>query len=179
MDRSPSDSGVGGSGRRAVPSTIKVLVALDESAVSMRAAQEAVRLFSGRGVQFLVISVAREPVPWVPVGGFGLVSVPPPGWEDAARGLDETEITERATAAGANPAKVITDVGDAVECICAAAEEHDVDAVVVGGHDKGFLQRLLEPSVSAGVVRGTHRPVLVVSGTPPEKQRSSASFRAH
>jgi nucleotide-binding universal stress UspA family protein len=152
-------------------------VALDESAVSMRAAQEAVRLFSGRDVQFLVISVAREPVPWVPVGGFGLVSVPPPGWEDAAPSLDETEIAERATEAGASPARVITEVGDAVECICAAAEEHDVDVVVVGGHDKGFLQRLLEPSVSAGVVRGTHRPVLVVSGTPPEKPAKSARLR--
>ncbi len=116
-------------------------------------------------------------MPWVPVGGFGLVSVPPPGWEDAARALDETEITERATEAGAKPAKVITDVGDAVECICAAAEEHDVDVVVVGAHDKGFLRRLLEPSVSAGVVRGTHRPVLVVSGTPPEKRTKAARLR--
>ncbi len=168
MDRSDSDSSVGGSSRTAVPSTIKVLVALDESAVSMRAAQEAVRLFSGRDVQFLVISVAREPAPWVPVGGFGLVSVPPPGWEDAARALDEPEIVERAKEAGASPAEVITEVGDTVECICAAAEEHDVDVVVVGGHDKGFLRRLLEPSVSAGVVRGTHRPVLVVSGAPPQ-----------
>ncbi|MGH9009632.1 MAG: universal stress protein [Acidimicrobiia bacterium] len=169
MDRSRSGTSVGISSRTAAHSKIRVLVALDESAVSMRAAQEAVRLFSGREAEFLVISVAREPAPWVPVGGFGLVSVPPPGWEDAARALDETEVAERAKEAGATPAEVFTEVGDAIECICAAAEEHDVDVVVVGGHDKGFLRRLLEPSVSAGVVRGTHRPVLVVSGTPPDQ----------
>ena len=50
----------------------------------------------------------------------------------------------------------------------AAAEEHDVDVVVVGSHDRGMLSRLLDPSVAAGVVRGTYRPVLVVSGHSPE-----------
>jgi nucleotide-binding universal stress UspA family protein len=169
MDRSRSGSSAGMSSRAAALSKIRVLVALDESAVSRRAAEEAARLFSGGDAEFLMISVARGPAPWVPVGGFGLVSVPPPGWEDAARALDETEIEQRAREAGATPAEVFTEVGDAVECICTAAEEHDVDVVVVGGHNKGFLRRLLDPSVSAGVVRGTHRPVLVVSGAPPEQ----------
>lgn len=141
----------------------RVLLALDESPVSFRAAQEAALLFSGEDDEFLVISVARIPVPWVPVG-FGTVGVLPPGWEQLAVSPEETDVTRRAEEAGAEPVEVLTEVGDPVECICAAAEEYDVDVVVVGAHDKGFLARLFQPSVSAEVIRGTDRPVLVVSG---------------
>jgi len=41
---------------------------------------------------------------------------------------------------------------------------HRIDIIVVGSHDKSALRRLFDPSVAAGVVRGTDVPVLVVSG---------------
>ena len=106
----------------------------------------------------------------MPVGGFGVVSLQLPSWdaEDVAR-LTEANLQQRAADAGANPAEILTPLGDPVECICVATEKHDIDAVVVGGHDKGFLNRLFDPSVSAGVVRGMHRPVLEVSGTGPDR----------
>jgi nucleotide-binding universal stress UspA family protein len=148
---------------------IRVLLALDESVASFRAAREGVRLF-GPDAEFLVISVARMPTPWVPVAGFGVVSLQLPSWDAKELvGLTEADLQQRAADAGTDPAEILTPLGDPVECICAAAEEHDVDAVVVGAHDKGFLTRLFDPSVSAGVVRGTHRPVLVVSGTGPDR----------
>ena len=75
---------------------MKILIALDESPVSARAAREAVRLFSGQD-----------------------------------------------------------------------AEDNEVDVIVVGSHDKSVLRRLVDPSVAAGIVRETYRPVLVVSGEPP------------
>ncbi len=146
---------------------LRVLLALDESPISRRAAREAVRLF-GADAEFLVINVARIPLPWVPLSGFGVVSAPLPGWGVADLALpDESDVAERAVEAGAEPAEVLTPIGDPVASICDAADEHDVDVVVVGGHDRGFLARLFDPSVSAGVVRGTYRPVLVVSGDVP------------
>ena len=148
---------------------IRVLLALDESVASFRAAREAARLFRA-DAEFLVINVAQLPAPWLPLGGFGVVSMPLPSWDvDDVQLPSEADLLQRAGEAGASPAEVLTPVGDPVECICAAAEEHDVDVVVVGGHDKGFLTRLFDPSVSAAVVRGTHRPVLVVSGTGPDR----------
>ena len=148
---------------------IRVLLALDESVASFRAAREAARLFR-TDAEYLVVNVAQVPVPWVPVGGFGVVSVPLPAWDADDLGLfTKADLRQRAGEAGADPSEVLTPLGDPVECICAAAEDHDVDVVVVGGHDKGFLSRLFDPSVSAGVVRGTHRPVLVVSGTGPDR----------
>jgi nucleotide-binding universal stress UspA family protein len=143
---------------------MKVLVALDDSTISLRAAREAVRLFPG--AEFLVVNVNRRPVPWLAPGPFGatyatsFVDLPPVG-------LDDEALAERAHASGIDDPETITTVGEPASAICDAAEEHDVDVVVIGSHDKGVLGRLLHPSIAHAVVSGTHRPVLVVSGRPP------------
>lgn len=147
---------------------MKVLIALDESAASLRAARVAVGLFPSADAEFLVINVSRVSPPWgYPIGGFGAVGLIP-GYELLEPpDLVESELAERAEKAGVENPQLLTDLGDPADCICAAAEEHDVAVVVVGSHDKGVLARLLDPSVAAGVIRGTHRPVLVVSGEAP------------
>jgi len=147
---------------------VKVLVALDGSPVSMHAAREAVRLFESTDAEFLVINVARIPTLWIYPAGFGGVAAMPPLELQQLAEPSESDVAATAARVGIDDAEVLTDVGDPVGCICAAAEDHDVDVVVVGSHDRGVLSRLLYPSVAAGVVRGTYRPVLVVSGTPPE-----------
>ncbi|MBA3652638.1 MAG: universal stress protein [Actinobacteria bacterium] len=145
---------------------MRILVALDESAVSARAAREAVRLFGTSGAEFLVINVARTPNTSLYPTDFGAVAPMP---HDAAYLSDQAELHAAALAdqVGLADAEVITDLGDPASSICDAADAHNVDVVVVGSHDRGVIGRLLEPSVAAGVVRGTHRPVLVVSGSPP------------
>lgn len=152
---------------------MKVLIALDASPVSARAAQEAIRLFAGCDADFLVIDVAGVQVPWVPGMDHGLVSAMPPDprWLESMAeqesGQSEVLLAERAELVGVPDPEVIATAGDVVTMICAAAEEHQVDVIVVGSHDKSALRRLFDPSVAAGVVRDTYRPVLVVSGTPP------------
>ncbi|MEZ5412164.1 MAG: universal stress protein [Acidimicrobiales bacterium] len=145
---------------------MKILIALDESEISLRAAQEAHRLFPHG--EFLVVNVGHQSVPWLAVSEYGMVY---PG--DAAYliddGLDDTELTALAEAAGLEPVDMMTAVGDPADVICQAAETHNADVVVVGSHDKGVLRRLLDPSVAQAVVQGTYRPVLVVSGTPPSE----------
>lgn len=143
---------------------MKVLIALDESSVSLRGAREARRLFPH--AEFLVLNVTRHVVPWVPAGPFGAV-YPVTFNELAAAELTVDELAERADSAGVGDAEVISARGDPAHTICEAAESHDVDVVVVGSHDKGVLRRLLDPSVAQAVVQGTYRPVLVVSGAPP------------
>jgi len=143
---------------------VKVLIALDESAVSIRAAREAHRLFP-QG-EFLVVNVGRRRVPWLAGGEYGVV-YPADTAYFVNDGLDDSELTALAEAAGLEPVDVLTAFGDPADVICDAAERHDADVVVVGSHDKGVLRRLIEPSVAQAVVQGTYRPVLVVSGTPP------------
>jgi nucleotide-binding universal stress UspA family protein len=144
----------------------KLLVALDESPISFRAAREAARLFPD--AEMLVVNVTRSFVPWVTHVEFGAVypTTPP---ELLAPAFDEDQLAARAEEAGLDSAEVLVLEGDPAGAICAAAEQHDVDVVVVGSHDKGVLRRLIDPSVAHAVVQGTFRPVLVVSGTAPDQ----------
>ena len=148
---------------------MKILIALDESPVSSRAAREAARLFSGSETQFLVINVAAVPAPWVGGAGFGAVAPLEidPSWLEDEEIEIEADLMTLAQAAGVSDPKIVVAAGDPVTHICAAADEHNVDVIVVGSHDKTALRRLFDPSVSAGVVRESYRPVLVVSGKPP------------
>jgi nucleotide-binding universal stress UspA family protein len=83
-------------------------------------------------------------------------------------GLHDDELGTLATEAGLESAEVLTVEGvDAAQAICVAAEEHNVDVIVVGAHDRGILDRLLNPSVSHAVLEGTDRPVLVVTERRP------------
>jgi nucleotide-binding universal stress UspA family protein len=140
---------------------VRILIALDESLISLRAAREAGRLFGD--AEYMVVNVTRHAVPWVAAGAFGTV-YPVPLTELRPSRLDEDELRTLAEQAGIHAAEVLPEFGDPASAICDAAEEHDVDVVVVGSHDKGVLRRLIDPSVAQAVVRGTDRPVLVVSG---------------
>ncbi|MDH4171902.1 MAG: universal stress protein [Acidimicrobiia bacterium] len=147
---------------------MRVLIALDESAVSVRAAREASRLFAGEDTEFLVISVSRLPLLWAGTAGYGMVAALPMDSAvlEAAQET-EAELSARAEAAGVKDPVAHTGLGDPVDVICRAAEEHDVDVIVVGSHDKSALRRLFDPSVAVGVARATYRPVLIISGEPP------------
>lgn len=149
---------------------MRVLIALDESPVSARAARVAARLFSATNAQFLVINVARFPTTWSAGAEFGVVAplALDARWLEPAEEAEEA-LLARAEAAGVPDPEAISTTGDVVPLITAAADEHDADVIVVGSHDKTALRRLIDPSVAAGVVRATYRPVLVVSGTPPSE----------
>jgi nucleotide-binding universal stress UspA family protein len=149
---------------------MKVLVALDESPVSTRAARSAVSLFSRvPDAEFLVINVAAVPTAWAGGVGYGWVGpmMIDPRWLDqpAEAGEDEERrLVAAAEREGVPDPEPVLRSGDPVAEICAAAEEVGADVIVVGSHDKSALQRIFDPSIASAVVRGTARPVLVVSG---------------
>lgn len=164
---------------------MKVLIALDESPVSARAARVAARLFGPvPDAEFLVVNVAAVPAAWTSGIGYGVVEplAIDPRWL-APEGLDDDEraLTAQADAeaAGVPDPEVIVRSGDPVRQICAAAEEHAVDVIVVGSHDRTALRRLFDPSVAAAVVRDTYVPVLVVSGNPPAAPGSKERTDEH
>ena len=150
-----------------------MLIALDDSPVSARAARVAVGLFAGRpDTDFLVINVSRVPTVWGGGVSYGFVAplMMDPRWLDAGpeQAADaERQLLDDATAAGVPHPEALVGRGDPVHEICAAAAAHEVDVIVVGSHDKSALRRLIDPSVAAGVVRDTYLPVMVVSGSPP------------
>ena len=149
----------------------KVLIALDDSPISLRAAREAARLFPA--AEFLVVNVTSRVVPWI-AGDFGAV-YPAILADMPAIGLDDEQLAAQADALGLEDVTVLPLEGAPAAAICEAAEANDVDVVVVGSHDKSILRRLLDPSIAQAVVQGTYRPVLVVSGTPPAPEELAAA----
>lgn len=143
---------------------MRVLVAMDESPATQRAVSEAARLFGPLDPEFLVIRVSRygvfdelEPLP--------PLDSPPTWqqWEHEERARREAAVA-LAQDAGLTDATVIVETGDPAGAICAAAEGHHVDVVVIGDENRNLIQRLFTPPVSSAVVRGTSIPVLVVTG---------------
>ncbi len=159
-----------------------VLVAIDDSDASRRVADFVNRFFErSPDLDLIGVNVGQLEVAWVPAaipwGGmyaWPVATYPPTGAVPAtaaAEGepsIDEQnaaarrEAQERAAAAGLRDARATGEVGDPAEVILAAAEERDVDLIVMGTNHKGLLQRFLSPSVSREVLRQSDRPVLVV-----------------
>ncbi len=123
-----------------------------------------------------MVKVTEVSMPWVAgaeFGSFGMV-YPATVAELAMEHPDPAELSALAQTVGLDDAALLNPTGDPASAICAAAEAHDVDVVVVGSHDRGVLRRLIDPSVAQAVVQGTYRPVLVVSGEPPSPTESSS-----
>lgn len=154
-----------------------VLLAVDETEGSRRAAEFVERFFGGTDVTISAVNVARAPITWGPQGPYGWVPPAPYGgvygWPWAATPGGSAAVDDAVTrrvgdaeavaAAQAPPgARVDVAFGDPAEAIAIAAETHDADVIVVGSNDKNLLQRLFGRSVSEDLVRDAPRPVLVV-----------------
>lgn len=149
----------------------KVLIAVDSSDTSIRAARTAHNLF-GDDAEYTVVSVAPlDPVIWgedtlawgTP---YSMVRPPMGSLLDLPRVTTMIEQAAQiarnvADSADVSGARAVGDDGDPVEAILAAASAYEVDVIVVGSHDRGWFTRLLSPSTASAVVRRADLPVLV------------------
>lgn len=146
----------------------RILVAVDESPASRRAAAFVDGFFKGDDVSIVAVNVARTPVEWMPPAPYGGVYAWPAGRLGDGSVLDDAlareEARGEAVAASQAPRDANIEVvfGETVEAIERAAEDENADLIVVGSNDKGFLQRLFGGSVSERLARESSRPVLVV-----------------
>lgn len=141
---------------------MKVLIAVDDSPTSAAAAATATELFGADRAEYLAIRVSPMPGAWGAAQPYGIaVPLTMPVWFEPPA-TDVGDLEDQARDAGIPDAEVVVDQGDPVQRIVQAAEEHDVDVIVVGSRQRGLLSRLIEPSVAQGVVQSATRPVLVV-----------------
>jgi nucleotide-binding universal stress UspA family protein len=146
----------------------KILLAVDETDASRRAVSFVEEMFDEQTVSLTAVNVARTPVEWMPATPYGTVTAWPyaPGTETT--GIDSAfarqEAVSQEVAGRQVPPGTTIEVafGDAAEAIVMAADDIGADLIVVGSHEKGFLERLFRGSVSEEVVRKAPRPVLVV-----------------
>ncbi len=162
----------------------KILIAVDDSETSVRAAHCAHELF-GDDAQYTVLCVATSiPVMWgefamgsgmaYPLavapggytGGVPFVVSDPVTHDDSGKVVTAVDIAEKtaidvATDAAIPSPRTIGEQGDPALAIVEAARKYEVDVIVVGSHDRGWFSRLLSGSVATAVVRSSEIPVLV------------------
>ena len=95
------------------------------------------------------------------------LNIDAPDWEQrgAAAVVAEQRHVESLLADAPVPWSYEACHGDPAKVLCSAAEEHDALLIVVGSRGEGLrraLGRLMDPSISHGVIQRQHRPVLVV-----------------
>jgi nucleotide-binding universal stress UspA family protein len=145
-----------------------ILLAVDESDGARRAADFVERLFEDERVSVTAVNVAA-PVRRVAPACDVIFMSPWPAASRADSAAMEEALGGEEVVAGAAAllqAPEADDVrvvfGEPVSAICRLAEAEDVDLIVVGANERGWLRRLLHRSVSRAVVRRARRPVLVV-----------------
>jgi len=132
---------------------MRVLFAYDGSAYAKRALRYAKRF--GAGTEVSVITVAQVLIEAPRTGEF---EDPTHDTREAQRQLEDAR---RILAEDGVEAEYVTAVGNPAAEIIAAAEERDVDLIVVGHRGRSAISRFIEGSVSDRVVRHASCDVLV------------------
>jgi nucleotide-binding universal stress UspA family protein len=148
----------------------RILVAVDGSESSFRAARVAVRLAKRNEADLLVVSVIQRPAhafmptrsmisPGVPVAGlqdyYKYASKDAQGWID--------KVASIARPLGVKVRKnVLKGAASVVRSLTDYASSQEVDLIVVGRRGSGGFKRLMLGSVSSGVVNHAASSVLVV-----------------
>lgn len=143
----------------------KILVAIDGSPQSDKAAEEAVRLAMASGKRFRskVFAIMVLPGSKSPSFTDFFPSVPATeqaDWEQKRQRI--FYVVEKAAAEAEVPLKNIIAYGDPIEEILGFAEEEEVDAIVIGSSGKGKVKRTFLGSVSSRVAMQAHCSVYIV-----------------
>lgn len=145
----------------------KILVAIDGSPLSDKAAEEAVRMAAGNPSQFKSKIFAMLVLPNVPRSTFTDFVPPPPitetkEWEDLRERVFYV-IEKDAKEAGV-PLEIRVVYGDPAEELIGFAENEQIDVIVIGSSGKGFIKRKLLGSVSNKVAKNAPCSVYIVRG---------------
>jgi nucleotide-binding universal stress UspA family protein len=145
----------------------KILVAIDGSPLSDKAAEEAVRMAAGNPSQFKSRICAILVLPNSPRNTFTDFVPSRPitetdDWEELRQRI--FYVIEKNAAEAGIPLEIKVAYGDPADELMNFATKNEVDVIVIGSTGKGFLKRKLMGSVSDKVVRHAKCSVYVVRG---------------
>ena len=145
----------------------KILVAIDGSPLSDKAAEEAVRLAAGNPSQFKSKVYGLLVLPNAPRNTF-TDFVPAKPITEQAQWAELKErvfyVVEKIAAEEEVPLEIAVVYGNPADELVHFAEKEGIDVIVIGSTGKGFLKRKLLGSVSHKVVRDAKCSVYVVRG---------------
>ncbi|HEY5974844.1 MAG TPA: universal stress protein [Geobacteraceae bacterium] len=145
----------------------KLLVAIDGSPLSDKAAEEAVRMAAGNPSQFKSKIYAMLVLPNAPRTTFTDFVPPKPiteteQWQELREKI--FYVVEKNAADAQVPLDIKVAYGDPADELINFAEREEIDVIVIGSTGKGFLKRKVLGSVSDKVVRHAKCSVYVVRG---------------
>lgn len=145
----------------------KILVAIDGSPMSDKAAEEAVRLAAWNPSKAKSTIYALLVLPNAPTSTFTDFVPSPPiterkEWEEKRKKIFYV-IEKNCTDQGV-PLEIKVVYGDPADELISFAEKENIDVIVVGSSGKGFLKRKLLGSVSQKVVEQARCSVYIVKG---------------
>lgn len=145
----------------------KILVAIDGSPLSDKAAEEAVRLAAGIPSQFKSKVYGLLVLPNAPRNTFTDFLPAKPITENKEWGELKERIfyvVEKMAAEAGVPLETGVAYGDPADELIRYAQKEEIDVIVIGSTGKGFLKRKLLGSVSHKVVQNAKCSVYVVRG---------------
>ena len=153
---------------------MNVLIAVDDPATGAETIEHTYALF-GEHADYSVVCVGEVGSFTHPVTPLGIQPalmwvLPGDAPIDAATEIAEDAIAAAAAVSG-DEVTVISDAGPPGPVICSIAEKRATDVVVVGSHERGWLSRLLTPSVSHHLIDHAPCDVMVVRGADLDDDR--------
>lgn len=149
----------------------RIMAAIDGSSIAMRAADEAARMAESQGAGLILVYVIEYPHIYVQDRGYDPAPVTEALLDDARRALSRAESPARDRHVEFR--SVLINDRDCADSVATqlqrAAEQCNVDLVVLGTHGRGGVKRLLLGSVAEAFLRASRRPVLLVPGRPEAK----------
>jgi nucleotide-binding universal stress UspA family protein len=161
----------------------RIIVGYDGSQEAERALERAAELGQALGARLIVVSIERVPwlgetVPEVEPAEMPVAAVPPgpvatgaptplplpqgPRPEPKELARHQLERARMTLTRKRVEAEYVAELGDAAERLLALAQERDVDLIVVGSREHGFLDRLLGRHVDEAVAAQAGCDVLLV-----------------
>lgn len=135
---------------------MKILVAYDDTDAAKRALERAADIAEKWSGELSVVSVSAV------AASAAARSIGSDPTDTTAEHLQELGAARTYLEGRGQSASYIEATGHVADAIIAAADEHDVDLIVIGTRDIGTVQRLLGASVSDSVSRNASCDVLIV-----------------
>jgi len=145
----------------------KILVAIDGSPQSDKAAEEAVRMAEGNRSQFKSCVYAMLVLPNAPTSTYtDFVPTAPvtetEKWDELRRRI--FYVVEKCASENNVPLEMIVEYGEPADKMIEFAKRERVDVIVIGSSGKGFIQRRIKGSVSHRVATNAECSVYIVRG---------------
>ena len=145
----------------------KILVAIDGSPQSDKAAEEAVRMASANQSNYKSKVYAMLVLPNAPTATYTdfVPSAPvteKDNWDELRRRI--FYVIEKSASESGIPLEMVVEYGEPVDKLIGFAKSEQIDVIVIGSSGKGFIQRKIKGSVSHKVATSAPCSVYIVRG---------------